>query len=122
MSTVTDPRRLDVDDIDFAMDDPVDLVERLAVLRETKPAAWVRYMGEPTLLLTSYELVSAGFRDEDAFPSYGFYDIWGAPVMGKTLQCMTGDQHRVNRGLVSPTFRSRLMPDYVGPILEPVAH
>lgn len=121
MTTITPERPLDVDDFDFAMDDPPDLVERLARLRESKPAAWVRYMGEPTLLLTSHELVSEGFREEELFPSHGFYDLWGAPVMGKTLQCMTGDEHRVNRGLVSPTFRQRLMPDYVEPILEPVA-
>lgn len=122
MTTITGPRPLDVEDIDFAFDDPHDLVDRLAVLRSSKPAAWVRYMGEPTLLLTSHDLVSKAFRDEEHFPSYGFYAIWGAPVMGKTLQCMTGDEHRVNRALVSPAFRARLMPDYVGPILEPVAN
>ena len=42
--------------------------------------------------------------------------------MGRTLQCMTGDEHTRNRALVSPAFRSRLMPGYVEPILAPVAH
>src|SRR5665213_3129380 len=116
------PQVLDVDDIDFAMDDPSDLCERLSTLRSTKPAAWVRYMHEPALLLTSHELVAAGFRNEDDFPSSTFYDLWSAPVMGRTLQCMTGDEHRLNRALVSPAFRMRLMPYYVAPILEPVAH
>jgi cytochrome P450 len=35
---------------------------------------------------------------------------------------MSGDEHRVNRALVSPAFRQRLMPGLIGPLLEPVAH
>jgi cytochrome P450 len=35
---------------------------------------------------------------------------------------MTGEEHRVNRALVSPAFRQRLMPGLVAPLLEPVAH
>jgi len=38
------------------------------------------------------------------------------------LQCMHGDEHKRNRKLVSPAFRVRIMPDYVRPILEEVAH
>ncbi len=30
--------------------------------------------------------------------------------------------HRVNRALVSPAFRSRVVPDYIEPVLEPVTH
>jgi cytochrome P450 len=44
------------------------------------------------------------------------------PVLGRTLQCMTGDEHTRNRALVSPAFRARLMPGYVEPILAPAAH
>lgn len=35
---------------------------------------------------------------------------------------MFGEEHRVNRALVSPAFRQRLMPGLIGPLLEPVAH
>jgi cytochrome P450 len=35
---------------------------------------------------------------------------------------MAGEEHRINRALVSPAFRQRLMPGLIGPLLEPVAH
>jgi cytochrome P450 len=35
---------------------------------------------------------------------------------------MRGDEHRINRALVSPAFRQRLMPGLVPPLLEPIAH
>jgi cytochrome P450 len=42
--------------------------------------------------------------------------------MGKTIQCMAGDEHRRNRSLVSSAFRPRLMQDFVEAFLTPVAH
>ena len=56
------------------------------------------------------------------FPSAEFYGNTVTDVLGRNLQCMYGDEHRVNRALVSPAFRQRLMPGLVPPLLEPVAH
>ena len=46
----------------------------------------------------------------------------GSHSKGRNLQCMHGDEHRLNRALVSPAFRQRLMPGLVPPLLGPIAH
>jgi len=120
-TTFAIPERLD-EETDYAVEDLPDLVERLHRLRATRPAAWVRCFGEPALMFTSYELVNAALRDEETFPSAAFYGNVVTDVLGRNLQCMYGDEHRLNRALVSPAFRQRLMPGLVDPLLEPVAH
>jgi len=120
-ATFAIPDRLD-EETDYAVEDLPDLVERLHHLRATRPAAWVRCFGEPALMFTSYELVNAALRDEETFPSAAFYGNVVTDVLGRNLQCMYGDEHRLNRALVSPAFRQRLMPGLVDPLLEPVAH
>jgi cytochrome P450 len=120
-ATITRPEQLD-DEADYAVDDLPDLVERLHHLRSTRPAAWVRAFGVPALMFSSYELVNAALRDEETFPSAAFYGDLVTDVLGRNLQCMYGDEHRLNRALVSPAFRQRLMPGLVTPLLEPVAH
>jgi cytochrome P450 len=110
------------DTIDYTGERPHDLIERLHRLRATRPAAWVRSVGRPAVLLTSYELVDAAFRDETTFPAGAHIDEQMIAVQGRHMMTMTGDEHRRNRGLVSPNFRARLMPDLVKPLLEPIAH
>src|SRR5438445_9335442 len=109
-------------ELDFAAEDIPDLHAVLAELRETRPVAPVCFHGEPAHLLTRYEHVEAAFRDEETLPAEAAYRLHSQPVMGRTLQCMTGDEHTRNRALVFPKFRARVMPDYVAPILRPVAH
>ena len=118
---MTFPDVLD-DDVDYALDELDDFHGRLAALRERAPAAWVRCFGEKAVLFTSFELVNAAFKDEAAFPSAEFYANVVTDVMGRNIQCMEGHEHKVNRALVSPGFRQRLMPGIIGPLLEPVAH
>jgi len=85
------PATLDVDDVDFAFDDVVDLHARLRDLRARRPAAWVRCFGAATLMFTSHELVDAAFRDEPTFPSAASYGRLPREVAGRTLQCMAGE-------------------------------
>lgn len=118
---LTVPPVLD-DEADFALDELADLVPRLHALRARKPAAWVRSFGEPTLMFTSFELVQAAFKDEPTFPSAEFYGHVVTDVMGRNIQTMEGEEHRINRALVSPGFRQRIMPGVIAPLLEPVAH
>jgi cytochrome P450 len=111
---------LDVD-IDFLLDDLPDVA---GTLRELRPRGyvWGRAFGEPTLVLLSHELVQGAFMAEDLFPAAAFYGLVVTDVLGRNLQCMEGEEHRLNRALVSPAFRQRLMPGLVEPLLEPVAH
>jgi cytochrome P450 len=76
----------------------------------------------PAWLLTRYHDVADAFRDEARLPSAAAYRLHSEPVQGRTLQCMDGEEHRVNRALVAPAFRATMLPRYVEPILEPVAH
>lgn len=119
--TMTFPETLDTE-TDVILDDLDDLAGALHRWREEKPAIWGRGFGQPALLLLSHELVHAAFRDEDTFPSAEFYGNTVTDVLGRNLQCMYGEEHRINRALVSPAFRQRLMPGLVAPLLEPVAH
>jgi cytochrome P450 len=119
--TITAPDTLD-DDADYALDEMLDLHERLAALRERKPAAWVNIFGRPGVMFTSYDLVNAAFKDEETFPSRAFYANVVTEVLGYNIQCMYGEEHRRNRALASPTFRQRIVQDLVTPLLEPVAN
>ena len=118
--TLMDPAVLDFD-VDLALDDVHDLPALLHQIRAEHPAAWVRSFGQKTLLLCSHELVDAALRDEETFPSAAFYGAVTSEVMGRNIQAMFGPEHKINRALVSPAFRPRLIPGIVEPLLEPVA-
>jgi cytochrome P450 len=120
-STIAMPSELD-DEVDVILDDLPDVAAKLHEMRARKPALWARGFGQPALLLLSHELVNAAFRDEETFPSAEFYGNIVTDVLGRNLQCMKGEEHRINRALVSPAFRQRLMPTLVPPLLEPIAH
>jgi cytochrome P450 len=109
-------------EIDFLLDDLPDPAGTFRELRARKPAVWGRAFGEPALLLLSHELVQSAFMAEDVFPSADFYEQVVTDVLGRNLQCMRGDEHKLNRALVSPAFRQRLMPGLITPLLAPVAH
>jgi cytochrome P450 len=119
--TVTDPVVPD-SDIDFALDEVVDLPAAIRGLRDGKAAVWAKAFGQPVIALLSHELVHAAFLDEETFPSAEFYGNVVTDVLGRNLQCLYGEEHRRNRALVSPAFRQRVMPGLIAPLLEPVAH
>lgn len=119
--TMVIPDTLDTE-TDFILDDLPDVAGTLREWRSRKPAIWARAFGAPTLMLLSHELVHAAFMDEETFPSAAFYGNVVTDVLGRNLQCMYGEEHRLNRALVSPAFRQRLMPGLIEPLLEPVAH
>jgi cytochrome P450 len=108
--------------IDFAMDAVPDLHSVLADLRERHRVAPVRYHGNTAYLITRFEDLKPAFADDDTFPSAAAYVRHAGPVMGKTIQCMAGAEHRRNRGLVSAAFLPRLMKEFVEAFLTPVAH
>lgn len=108
--------------IDFASDAVPNLHEVLADLRERYRVAPIRYHGSLAYLITRFDDLRTAFADDDTFPSAAAYLRHSGPVMGKTIQCMAGAEHRRNRGLVSAAFRPRLMTEFVEAFLTPVAH
>jgi cytochrome P450 len=112
----------DMDGVDFALDDQPDLHSVLAGLRRRCDHAIVPFAGTTAVLLLTQELVAAGFRDEETFPSWAAYSLTTGPVWGRTIQCMTGREHRVNRTIVSTPLRRNFVGRYVQPIIEPVVN
>jgi len=93
-----------------------DVHERLARAREHGAVM----LGNPFVETTSPNLKPAdvtvlGFReaqqvlsDPETF-STQIYELIMGPVMGRTLLQMDGPEHRANRALVSPAFRTKLI-------------
>jgi cytochrome P450 len=109
-------------EIDFAHDPVPDLHERLEALRAHGPVVPVRYHGQPTWLILGFAELSQAFSDEVHFQSAATYLIHGEPSMGLTLQTMAGEEHRINRGLVSRPFFPREIRAAVESLIEPVAN
>ena len=109
-------------EIDFATEELPQLHAILAQLRSTHRVAPVRYHGVTTWLITGHKELVEALADEEHFQSAAMYKLHAEPVMGKTLQCMAGDEHRVNRLLVSPAFLPSRVKAYAETLLEPLAH
>ncbi len=109
-------------EIDFASDEVPNLHEILAELRRDHAVAPIQYHGGVAYLITRFGDLQAAMADDDSFPSWAAYQRHSGPVMGKTIQCMGGNEHRLNRALVSKAFRPRLMREFVEAFLTPVAH
>jgi cytochrome P450 len=93
--------------LDLAHAEAPDLHELIDSTRSQGPVVPVRYHGGTAWLVTGYEEVRAAFDDEVNFTSAAFYSEYAEPSMGRTMQVMVGDEHRVNRSLVSRSFLPR---------------
>lgn len=109
-------------DIDFAYAEVPNLHELLQELRQSGPVVSVQYHGRPTWLILGFEELTRAFSDEIHFQSAATYMLHGEPSMGRTLQTMAGDQHRINRGLVSRSFFPKEVRDHVESLIEPTAN
>src|SRR5262249_5258133 len=108
--------------IDLYCDDVPERHALLADLRRRPAVAPVRYHQHTAWLITRYQDVLDALSDDEIFPSAAAYLRHSGPVMGKTIQCMAGQEHRRNRALVSSAFRPKLMRSFVESFLTPVAH
>lgn len=102
-----------MEDLDLAHAEAPDLHERIDETRARGPVVPVRYHGQIAHLVTGYEEVRAAFGDEVNFQSAAFYRLHAEPSMGRTMQAMTGDEHRITRSIVSRSFLPRLVSSYV---------
>ncbi len=109
-------------EIDFAYDPVPNLHELMDQLRSLGPVVPVQYHGQRAWLINSFTVLSEAFADEVHFQSAATYLIHGEPSMGLTLQTMAGEQHRINRGLVSRPFFPREVRTLVESLIEPTAN
>ena len=118
-------QRMDVvfPEIDFGIDDVPDLHERMAALREAgHRVVPVRYIGGVAWLILRYDDVAAAYMDDDGLPAAAAYRRHSEPVQGRTLLSMSGDEHRVNRLLVSKAFQPAAIRAMVESLLLPLAN
>lgn len=108
-------------EVDFARDGLPGLHEVLDTLRAQGAVVPVRYFGETVWLITRHAELKQAFADEEHFPSEAAYTVHSEPSMGRTLQTMSGDRHRVNRTLVSKPFFPRAVRQLVETLIVPVA-
>jgi cytochrome P450 len=108
-------------EVDFAYDEVPNLHELLDELRQHGPVVPVTYHNETVWLINSYAQLRQAFSDEEHFQCAKAYKLHSEPSMGKTIQTMSGEQHRINRGLVSKPFFPRQIRDKIESLLEPVA-
>lgn len=108
-------------DIDFAYDDVPNLHALIDELRAHGPVVPVRYHGSPVWLIMDHALLKSAFEDYDHFDATAGYKLISEPSMGKTLQTMAGEEHRVSRALVNPLFMPVKVRSYVEALIEPIA-
>jgi cytochrome P450 len=103
---VSTPSEPVLPEIDFALDDLPDFHERMAELRDAgHRVVPVTYLGEIAWIVLRYDDVAAAYSDSVKLPAAPAYQRHSMPVQGKTLLCMEGDEHRVNRLLVAKAFQ-----------------
>jgi cytochrome P450 len=110
-------------DIDFGLDELPDLHALLAQLqRGDQRVVPVRYIGGTAWLLFRHEDVYRAYRDSEHFPSSASYTRIAMPTMGRTIQCMEGEEHRIKRALVSGAFLPAAVRSHSERLLRPLAN
>jgi cytochrome P450 len=105
-------------EIDFATAPAPDLHALLARMREQAPVVSGRLHGEPAWVITRHAELRAAFKDEAHFHSATIQE----PLVGKTMQSMTGAEHRRNRDLISFAFVPSAIAAMTETLVEPLAH
>lgn len=109
-------------EIDFGTDELPDFHALMDQLRASgRRVAKVRYIGGPAWLLLRHEDVYKAYRDSEHFPSSAAYTRIAMPTMGRTIQCMEGEEHRIKRALVSGAFLPTVVRQHTERLLRPLA-
>jgi cytochrome P450 len=110
--------RSSLQEIDFASAPAPDLHAVLAQMREEGPVVSGRLHGKPAWVITRHAELRAAFKDETHFHSATIQE----PLVGQTMQSMTGKHHRQNRGLISFAFIPSAIAEMADTLVEPLAH
>ncbi len=91
---------------------PVDLGDGADAVDTTRP--------QPVTVFGFDESVQV-LRDHETFSSTVYEGIMGA-VMGRTILQMDEPEHRLHRAMVSPTFRSKVLEQWEGDLVQRVVN
>jgi cytochrome P450 len=105
-------------EIDFAAALVPDLHAVLSELREAGSVVAARLHKQPAWIITRHAELRKAFKDEAHFHSAAIQE----PLVGKTMQSMTGLQHRHNRSLISFAFIPSAIARLADTLVEPLAH
>ena len=109
-------------DVDFLLDYVPDFHERIAELRKHGPVVPIMGFGQPGWALLDYEHVDFAFRDKTAFDVTRYNVEVAEPFMGRALLAMKDEEHKLNRGMMNPSFLPGKSRSYVEGIIEPTVH
>lgn len=110
-------------DINFGYDPLDNLYDVIAELREAgHRVVPVNYIDGIAWLLLRYDDVDAAFSDEENLPGAPAYRRHSEPAQGRTVQAMQGEEHRINRALVSAAFQPGKVRQHVATLLAPAAN
>lgn len=110
-------------DINFGIDPLPGFHDVIAALRDAgHRVVPVRYIDDIAWLILRYDDVAAAYRDEEGLPAAPAYRRHSMPVQGKTLLSMDGEEHRINRLLVSRTFHPQAIERLGNTLLIPLAN
>ena len=75
----------------------------------------------PPVTVFGFEEVVQVLRDNETFSSAVYADVMGQ-VMGRTILQMDEPEHRINRALVAPSFRSKVLERWEGDLVAVVVN
>ena len=110
-------------EIDFGTDDVPDLEELMARLQgQGKRVVRIRYIGQPAWLILRHKELYDAFMDGAHYPCSAAHLRHSSPVMGKSILCLDGDEHRIKRALVASAFLPSAVRGYTERLLRPIAN
>jgi cytochrome P450 len=104
--------------IDFATAPAPDLHAVLAEMRDGGAVIPGLLHGQHAWIITRHAELRAAFKDEEHFHSATIQE----PLVGQTMQSMSGQHHRRNRGLISFAFIPSAIARLADTLVEPLAH
>ena len=108
--------------VDFATDELLNFHDTIDQLRTFGNVVPVKFFDRPAWLLHRYDDVKHTIADEVHFQAAKFYKLGAAPAMGRTVQTMANEEHRINRALVSSAFFPKQIRRLLEPLIQSEAH
>jgi cytochrome P450 len=110
-------------EIDFGTADVPDLEELMTRLQAAgKRVVRIRYIGQPAWLILRHKELYDAFMDSAHYPCSAAHLRHSSPVMGKSILCLDGDEHRIKRALVANAFLPSRVRGYTERLLRPIAN
>ncbi len=110
-------------EIDFATDDLENVVELMEELRDKNlRAAPVKWGDGVAWAIIRHADVDMLYRDDENLPGAAAFRQFVMPTMGRNIQSMEGDEHRVHRKMVSRPFLPRAIAEVTKNVVYPEAN